>query len=123
MKVVKNGKTQFVDWRYENPQLDQLIQEKGLTQEEVKKMKTGKLLQVLGISKFPDPAATHCIVRNEDMEIVHDVLVKKHLRDPHSKEKARRFSLQKLLDTYYSGDENKLVRAAFWQSYINRSKQ
>jgi hypothetical protein len=91
MKVVKNGKTQFVDWRYENPQLDQLIQEKGLTQEEVKKMKTGKLLQVLGISKFPDPAATHCIVRNEDMEIVHDVLVKKHLRDPHSKEKARRF--------------------------------
>jgi hypothetical protein len=123
MKVTLKGKTQFVDWRYDNPQLDQLIQEKGLTQEDVKKMPTRQLLQLLGISKFPDPAMTHCIVRNEDMEIVHDVLVKKHLRDPHSKEKARRFSLQKLLDTYYPGDENKQIRKAYWDAYINRSKQ
>ncbi len=122
MKVTLKGKTQFVDWRYDNPELDSLIQDKGLNPEDAQKMKKGKLLATLGITKFPDPAATHCIVRNEAMEIVTDVKVVKHLRDVHSKEKARRYSLQKLLDTHYSGDENKSIRAEFWKSYINRAK-
>lgn len=67
------------------------------------------------------PFKTDCILRNDKKEEVARVTVTKHAKDVQSKEKARRFSLGKLLKELYPGRDMKGLRKMFWDAYRNRN--
>lgn len=129
MKVIKNDQPLFIGWKYDNPVLESLIVNKipkegieKITLEEARKLKTNKLLEYLEINHVPEPETTWCIVRNESKETVAEVSVKKHKHDAFDKEKARRFSLTKVLNNNFFGDNNREFRKQVWESYLTRNK-
>lgn len=65
---------------------------------------------------------TECIMKDANKETVNTAIVKRYVHDKHDKEKARKFSLAKLLSTTYPGRENKNLRAKFWDAYIHRNE-
>lgn len=69
------------------------------------------------------PTNTSCIVTNEERKVVAGVTVKRYYLDPCDKDKARRFSLAKLVTQFYPGKENKETRKRFWEAYLNRNKK
>lgn len=120
MIVVHNGQKVFVGWRYENPELDQLLSENGITQERARKMNEVEILAAVGRKTLPKPLVTHCIFTDEDKKVIESASVTRFYKDPYDKDKARRYSLEKVLNILYPGTEQKEVRAKFWQAYVMR---
>ena len=120
MIVIKSDQTVFVGWRYENPELDKFLEANGLSHEDAKKMTEPELIDRLGVIQLPKPHITTCILSSADKQIVAQATVRRHKADPYDKDKARRYSLAKVLRETYPGLENLEVRRAFWEAYINR---
>ena len=126
MKVIISGtKTFYVGWRYENPSLVKLLQEKGIGVDKMKEMKVPEIASSLGmkVSDLPKPLITHCIIQNDQKEKILDVTVKKFNRDAFDVEKARKFSLDKAISFLFPGKQNKEIRKGFWDSYRTRNSK
>lgn len=120
MIVVHNGQKVFVGWRYDNPELDKLLSEHGITQERARKMNEVEILSAVGGKTLPKPLTTHCIFTDEDKKEITSASVTRFYKDPYDKDKARRYSLGKVLNILYPGDIQKETRAKFWEAYIRR---
>jgi len=120
MIVVHNGQKVFVGWRYDNPELDRLLSENGITQELARNMNEVQILAAVGGKTLPKPLTTHCIFTDEDKQVIDSASVTRFYKDPYDKDKARRYSLGKVLNALYPGLEGKEVRAKFWEAYIRR---
>ena len=96
MKVQLNSGTVYVDWRYKQMKLSY----PGLDRKSVD--------------------ITNLVVRDILGNVIQGVEVRRNVNDPENREKARYFSLQKLLATYYTGKENRENRTAFWNAFRNR---
>lgn len=120
MIVVHNGQKVFVGWRYDNPELDKLLSEHGITQERARKMNEVEILSAVGGKTLPKPSITHCIFTDEDKKEITSASVTRFYKDPYDKDKARRYSLGKVLNILYPGDIQKGTRAKFWEAYIRR---
>lgn len=123
MIVIHNGQKVFVGWKYENPELDNLLSENGITREIAKTMNQDEILAAVGGKSLPKPITTHCIFTDEDKRIIESASVKRFHKDTFDKDKARRYSLAKVLDILYPGIDNKETRAKFWSAYITRGLQ
>lgn len=123
MKVEIGTKTFYVGWKYENPQLNNMLEGIGLSEEEARKLTIPQLAEKLGVNihEIPQPNVAYCILSNDQRVKVIEVSVKKHYKDKQSKEKARRYSLHKLLSTMFAGPQEKGTRAAFWDCYLARN--
>lgn len=120
MRVVKNNQTFSVGWRYENPKLVELLEHVGLTESDAEEMSFAELCEALGMNALPDPAVTHCIIKNEEGEEIARATVKKWKHDRFMKSKARNFSLTKALRNLFPGEENSGTRKLFWDVYLKR---
>src|SRR5687768_15415113 len=96
MRVQLENGSVFLDWNYKQ----RFIEYPGLGR---------KLVDI-----------TNCVVRDMDSKVIQEVEVRRKVDDPENREKARYFSLQKLLATYYTGKENRENRTAFWNAFRNR---
>jgi len=86
-----------------------------------------------------DPNKTICVVKDAaTKEELQSASIVRHVNDPQlggmnrldkdgrvlsvqeANDRLRRLSLDKLLDTYYTGPEFKAIRTAFWQAYNGR---
>lgn len=65
-----------------------------------------------------DPTITHCILRDSEKNEITRVSVVRYYKDPQSKDKARKFSLNKLL---HSISLSKEERREFWEAYLHRN--
>ncbi len=118
MKVQLNDQTLIIGWQYESPRLEKLLAEKGLTLKDAKLMRKVDLIELLGLKHLPKPTVTHCILKRGDPELKDEqVTVKKFPDDPWDQNKARYFSLKKLVDTNFPGRENKGIRTNIWNTY------
>lgn len=139
MKVSVNNQTYSVYWSYVNTVLEQAMIAKqlvkaDLVREDGKPMNKAEVADLLGLDSYPEPKFTYCIIKNdEDGTIAASQCVTLHHKDKHDKEKARKFSLAKALDTLFpsaentdvSDDEiiaNKEARGAFWTAYLSRPR-
>jgi hypothetical protein len=68
-----------------------------------------------------DATTVDCVLRNKEGEILDTAVIKRHKNDVHDKEKARRYSLAKLLNVIAPGPEGKKMRTDFWNAYIGRN--
>lgn len=120
---VKNGFS--ISWAHTNPKLDVLLVEANITPLQASSMKKNELANVLGIPMLPLPTQTECIICDEDGVVIMAAEVIKHVDDPYSKDKARKFSLKKALSNLFPEYEDKAVRRLFWETYLHRgpSKQ
>lgn len=126
MKVVINGtKTFYVGWKYENPKLEQMLQNKGITVEQMKEMKVPEIADVLGVklNELPKPLITRCQIFNDDRMKILDVIVKKYHKEPFDVEKARKYSLAKGLSCLFGKKDDKETRTAFWNAYHSRNEK
>jgi hypothetical protein len=118
MKVEHNGQTYVIGWQYKNPELEALLQEKGITQEEVKAMKNKKeLIDKLGIQHLPKPTITTAILRVEKEDGLWEMgraTTFKNPKDDWDQNEARKWSLRRLLIQLF-GD--KLERTYIWDEY------
>ena len=142
MLVVNNEQVVLVGWRYQNPELERLYilydieasEMKGKNQVEIiellnEKIKennreynlTGTENEAPELKCLPKPSVTYCILSKGKEDIIKVSKVVKHKNDPYSKEKARSYSLTKVLHDTYPGPENKGVRRKFWEVYLNRN--
>lgn len=142
MKVVNNGITYKVGWQYTNTVLNGWLEFLGLKPAEAKKMKgpdlnkeLEKVMKLVGAKCIPPPDITECIIYDEkNEEITRAKVVRRKCegweeflcsvdgRETHDPEKARIYSLTKVLQTQYPGQENKELRTAFWNAYFDRKK-
>jgi len=120
MQVVKNNKRLFVGWKYDNPVLQGILSDLGITYDNFKKMNKGELAKQLGLPHLPQPETTWCVIRDEEGNTVAEASVRKHVNDLFDKDQARRFSLEKVLNRTYPGAENKQTRRDFWKAYLDR---
>lgn len=120
MIVVHNGQKVFIGWRYENPELDRLLSLNGIPQEIARNMNEVQILAAVGGKSLPKPTTTYCIFTDEDKKVIESACVTRFYKDPYDKDKARRYSLGKVLSILYPGLEGKEVRAKFWEAYIRR---
>lgn len=119
MKVNLNGNLLLVSWRYQNLLLEAMLEDAGIPLQNAKEMNVPELCTALGIKDLPKPDITHCIVYNTDRAIVCSSTVVKHRKDTFDKEKARKYSLAKLLKENFS---DKQTRKLFWDAYITRNE-
>lgn len=96
MKVTINDEVLYVGWRYAQ-----------------KKVAYPDLQSKRLVDK------TTCFIKDSD-GITREVDVIRKYDDPPNREKARFFSLTKLLSTYFPGKENKKIRGCIWNIYRNR---
>lgn len=129
MKVIHNGQTMYIRWSYANPQLMKLVQEAGLSTEQVVKMTKPQLAIKLGLECLPKPTLTTCILSSSEGHVISAASVKFHSRDKWSRDVAREESLGKLVNGMYPGtkrgkkEENlkqKNARTKFWSAYFSR---
>ena len=74
--------------------------------------------------KYDNPSNAHttvCEFKNESKEVIYSATVNRHVHDRHDKDKARKFSLDKLLKKDFPGRENKQFRAEVWHAYMTRN--
>ena len=74
--------------------------------------------------KYDHPHNTNvtvCEFRNSNKEVVYSATVNRYHLDVHDRDKARRFSLTKLLRKEFPGRENKQFRAEVWHAYMTRN--
>lgn len=93
MKIEQNGKVLFVGWQYNNSK---------------------------GERATHNPEVTTCIVKDENKVEIFRATIKRHVNDVNNKDKARRYSLAKLLKEQFPAD--KATRRKFWTAYLNRSE-
>jgi hypothetical protein len=145
MKVIIDGtKTFYMGWKYDNPTLDAMLKEVGISPEQAREMTVPRIADAIGIKMnfLPKPSATHCIILNDERVKIMDVVVKRHYKDEYNVDKARTFSMQKAIDVLFpnviidesvvpgfaekvrvQNKKNKEVRRAFWDAYRNRNKK
>lgn len=73
----------------------------------------------------PDSAnatVVDCVMRSKEGDILNTSRIVRHKNDVHDKEKARRYSLTKLLATIAPGPEGKETRTNFWNAYLKRNE-
>ena len=124
MKVVINGtQTFYVGWKYENPKLEEMLQNKGITVQQMREMKVPEIANALGlrVSDLPKPLITRCLIHNDDKVKILDVIVKKYHKEKFDVDKARKYSLGKALSTLFSGTGHKQTRKGFWDAYNSRN--
>lgn len=115
MRVKYLGKTYIIGWRY--------TKRKPYT------------VKVDGVQKkVGRPASsTSCYIAVEtgrtegrsgmpELEIIHTATCRLHSGDAPCNEKARRFSLQKMMAGCIPGDSNKSFRGFVWSAYLNRAQ-
>lgn len=116
MKVKIGEKTYFIDWNYKSSKMPSNSRKMSMMVEVP--TKTSELMKKYG-GKLPEREKTTCILRGEDKEIVFQESVVRYFGDTFSYEKARTYSLDKLLNTHFSKKED---RKQFWEAYINRNQ-
>lgn len=65
-----------------------------------------------------NPSVTECIITDGEKNVVAKSSVKRYYSDVCSKEKARRFSLTKVLRSSYPSKD---IRKIFWDAYLTRN--
>lgn len=154
MKIVNNEKgiNYKVGWEYHNPTLEKWLAYLGVTQSEVRAMKgeekekfNTRLLGVMtlvGAKCIPAPYSTDCIIYDEKGEELfrksvkrqpceswEDALLSPDGLERHDPEKARRYSLTKVLNFAFPAAEddqvrtlNREIRTEVWKAYFDRNK-
>src|SRR4051812_31061515 len=105
MRVTYDNQTVFVGWRYDNPELEEMLARLAMSRESVRELNEPDLIKEMNkrlsggltIVSIPKPTVTTCIISREDKSVVAEASVKKHANDPYDKDKARRYSLGKVL--------------------------
>ncbi len=137
MQVVVNGQIMVMGWRYENPNLDRILEECNISRTEARQImetiipdekvpgatrRAGvpALCKTLGIKSIPNPTVTYCIISDEQKQPIASAMVRKFPDDPYNPEKARTYSLHKVVRNMFPGLENKETRRKFWEVYLNR---
>lgn len=124
MLVFKNDQAYKVEWIHTNPELERLLSEKGIDADGFRKLKhlekVEKLQEKGYTAQIPLPSVTTCIISQNEKSL-RAITVTRHKKDAHNKGKARTYSLHKVLHAQFPGRENREVRKAFWETYLNRS--
>jgi hypothetical protein len=145
---VKIGEQEYViSWRFENPTLNRILENNGITAKRaaeimdekipdpkrpgsVRRMGIEGLAAMLGMKKIPIPSTTTCIIKAVgDSENEYTATVRRFpgsiqrgggvvKGDVFDKDKARKYSLYKVLkQTFPEKDDRK----AFWDAYLTRN--
>lgn len=142
MKIINNEGTFKVGWQYTNTVLNKWLEFLGITPAKARKLKGPELnkqleavMKLVGAKCIPPPDITDCIVYNEKNEELFRRTVKRQPcltleealesadgLEKHDPEKARVYSLTKVLAFGFPGAENKEVRTSFWKGYFDRRK-
>lgn len=129
MQVTYNKRKFKIYWMYNSSVLAQLLKEyKNADYDDVMELPFKSQLEMIkglvlrkedsdrGLRIPESPDTTHCfLVDVEAKTTVAVVSVRKHHKDPENRDKARRYSLTKLLQKVSSDDKE--VRTQFWNSY------
>jgi len=126
MRVKLSNESLFVDWKYENPDLQLILDENGISMEKYLDLGGRKIIELVNsklsngkINSLPAPSVCYCVIRKQtDGSIVNEAMVRKHKNDQFSYKKARSYSLAKALSGIYPGRENKEIRREFWDTYL-----
>lgn len=123
MKFTNEGKVFLLGFKYGNPVLEKLIEDKkdvfsllGKTPWDLTKQ---ELMKVLGVKKLPDPKNTTCFLRGEDGTVILQGESHLHPEDVFDIEKARKKALKRVTEQLPSL-ENKAWRTDIWNAYLNR---
>jgi hypothetical protein len=128
MRVTRNNETHFVDWKYENPDLERILEVNGISMTEYREQGGKAIMERLNkdgeviYKSLPAPRVTTCVIRREDKSVVYEASVTRHFRTAPNKEDARKFSLKKALTYLYPGYENKATRTDYWNAYLKRPR-
>lgn len=125
MKVVNNDQTYRVFWMYNHTDLAKYIGAyvPNTTMVQGMEMPLKKQLEKVGVKpvewKFGSNQ-TFCFLADSEGNIIGKSAVKRHYQDPEDRDKARKYSLAKLLKEQFPGVEGKKVRTEFWKAYLDR---
>lgn len=136
MRVKTNNESLFVDWKYENPDLQLILDENGISMERYQLEGGKKIMELINgklgnekINSLPAPTLCYCVIRRQDdNSVVTEAFVRKHKNDQFSYKKARSYSLAKALRQIFphlqgvEGKENKATRREFWDTYLGKKQ-
>lgn len=134
MQATHGNRKFVVGWKYNHSLPPDLLKAVGLTPSTAKAMKKKDLreklrpiLELLGMD-FPYPSKVECFVlelKDGQNEEIGRRYISLRGDDGHDDEKARTFSLDKVLKYVFAGSarsnpENREIRKAIWDAYYSR---
>jgi len=135
MQVVHNEQKFKIRWQYKNTTLEKWLDVAGIDESAVKKMtkpdlafELRKVMRLVRAKCLPTPDITICVISNEQNEEIAREMVRLVPGEKHDVEKARCYSLTKVLFSLFPPSfdnderrkENKLIRTLFWKTYRER---
>ena len=130
MRLTYDNQTYVVGWRYIYSWPLELLKAVGLTPAMAKVMKQKDLrqklrpiLELIGL-ECPTPSRVECFIVISHEDNTSTEVGRRYIslrgHDQHDNEKARTFSLDKVLKYTFPGVENRPLRKAVWNTYHDR---
>lgn len=148
MKVKVGEQEYLISWRFENPTLNRILENNGITAKRAAEIMDEKvpdpkrpgflrrvgvegLSGMLGMKRVPIASTTTCVIKTVDGSNEHTATVKRYpggtqkgggvmKGDRFDKDKARKYSLSKVLKQSFS---EKSDRKLFWDAYLSRNER